>query len=243
VRELLAPRWLAAHVVVVVVAVVFVNLGLWQLGRLEERQLENTVGEARYLADPIALNDLLAATQASDVDSLEYRRVIVDGAFIPSQEVLIRSQVYRGEAGFHVITPLLHRSGVVLVNRGWVPLVLDQVPVTQAPPPVGKVEVRGWLSLTEERGPLGPEDPAGGRLTTMNRIDIDRIQQQIISPLAPLVINLLEDGEAGIPIAIAAPTFEDEGPHLAYAIQWFGFALIGIVGYFFLIRRTVKRSG
>ena len=241
-RELLAPKWLAAHVVVVVVAVVFVNLGLWQLNRLEERQLENTVGEARYLADPVPLAELLSGAGA-DIDSLEYRRATTEGVYQPEDEVLIRSQVYRGEAGFHVITPLVGESEAVLANRGWVPLVLDQVPVSQAPPSTSQVVVEGWLSLTEERGPLGPEDPAGGRLTTMNRIDIDRIQQQVDYPLAPVVINVSEDGEAGIPIAIAAPTFDDEGPHLAYAIQWFGFALIGIVGYFFLIRRTVKRSG
>ena len=241
-RELLAPRWLAAHVVVVVVAVVFVNLGLWQLNRLEERQLENTVGEARYLTNPVSLKELLTGA-GPDVDSLEFRRVIAEGALLPEDEVLIRSQVYRGEAGFHVITPLSNEGEAVLVNRGWIPLVLDEVPVSQAPPTAGMVVVEGWLSLTEERGPLGPEDPIDGRLVTMSRIDIDRIQQQVDYPLAPVVMNSSEDGESGLPIAVDSPAFDDEGPHLAYAIQWFAFALIGLVGYFFLMRRTVKRSG
>ena len=75
------------------------------------------------------------------------------------------------------------------------------------------------------------------------RIDIDRIQQQVDYPLAPVVMNSSEDGESGLPIAVDSPAFADEGPHLAYAIQWFAFALIGLVGYFFLMRRTVKRSG
>ena len=231
-----------AHVGVVVVAIVFINLGLWQVNRLEERQLENTVGEARYLADPVPLEELLSGAGA-DIDSLKYRRVTTPGFYMPQDEVLIRSQVYRGEAGFHVITPLLYPSGVILVNRGWVPLVLDQVPVSQAPPSEGTPVVEGWISLTEERGPLGPEDPAKGRLVTMSRIDIDRIGQQILSPLAPMVINLSEEGPSGLPIAVDPPVFDDEGPHLAYAIQWFAFALIGLVGYFFLMRRTVERSG
>lgn len=230
-----------AHVVVVVVAIVFINLGLWQLSRLDERQLENTVGESRHLADPVPLEGLLLGAGA-DVDSLTYRRAIAEGVYQPDDEVLIRSQVYRGEAGFHVITPLLNEGEAVLVNRGWIPLVLDDVPITQAPPPPGAVVVEGWLSGTKERGPLGPEDPFDGRLAALSRIDIDRIQQQVDYLLAPVVINPSVDGESGLPRAVAAPTFDDEGPHLAYAIQWFAFALIGVVGYFFLMRRTVQKS-
>ncbi len=241
-RELLAPRWLAAHVVVFVVAVVFVNLGFWQLSRLEERQLENLVGESRYVADPQALEELIVGA-GSDLDSLQYRRAITEGVYQPQDEVLIRSRVYRGEAGFHVITPLMHQGTAVLVNRGWIPLVLDKVPVSQAPPTSGMVVIDGWISGSQQRGALGPEDPPDGRLVTMNRIDIDRIQDQVEYSLAPVIINISEDGEAGIPIAVDPPIFEEEGPHLAYAIQWFGFALIGLVGYFFLMRRTVKGSG
>ncbi len=39
----------------------------------------------------------------------------------------------------------------------------------------------------------------------------------------------------------APPDVTDGGPHLAYAIQWFSFALIGVVGYGLLIRRAASR--
>lgn len=231
-----------AHVVVLALAVLFVNLGFWQLRRLEERRLANTVGEARFEEEPTVLDTLLAAA-GEDAGSLEYRRARVTGVFQPEDEVLIKSQVYLGSAGFHVITPLLGEDGTAtLVNRGWVPLDVNDVPVAEAHPPEGPVTVEGWVRPTRERAGFGPTDPEEGRLIVMSRVDIDRIQQQVPYPLDPVYLSLL-DGEAGpLPIPADPPSFEEEGPHLGYAIQWFSFALIGLVGYFFLIRRSSRRS-
>ena len=87
----------------------------------------------------------------SDLDSLGHHRALATGTFDPESEVLIRSQVYRDVAGFDVITPLISDDGsAVLVNRGWVPLNMDQVPVTSASPPTGVVTIEGWLSPTQE---------------------------------------------------------------------------------------------
>jgi surfeit locus 1 family protein len=142
-----------------------------------------------------------------------------------------------------VITPLLIGDGsAVLVNRGWVPLGLDQVPVTEALPPEGQVTIEGWARPTQRRPALGPEDPGEGRLLAMNRVDIDRIEEQVPFDLAPVYLVLMGDQIEGQPILAAPPTFDDEGSHLAYAIQWFGFTLIGIFGYLAIIRRTGRRS-
>lgn len=223
----------------VVVAVVFVSLGLWQLRRLEERQLDNAVAESRYLAPPEDLADLLSAA-GSDTGSLEYRRVTAKGVYATDEEVLVRSQVYRDQAGFHVVTPLvLDGGGAVLVNRGWVPLALDTPPVDEASPPAGDVTVTGWIHTTQTRPALGPADPEQGDLDVVNRVDISRIQQQTAVDLAPIYLVLEEPINEDLPVPVAAPTFDDEGSHLAYAIQWFGFTLIGIVGYGFLLRRSL----
>lgn len=241
-RWLLTPRWIIAHVVVLILAVVFVNLGFWQLSRLGERRLSNTVGEARFESEPTDVSALVQAA-GGDLDSLEYRRATATGVFRPEDEVLIRSQVYQGVAGFHVITPLVGEDGsALLVDRGWIPLVLDQVPVTEAPPPEGTVVVEGWVRLTQLRGALGPRDPDTGRLVTMSRVDIDRIEQQVPYELDSVYLSLLGADNDDLPVTAPPPSFDEEGSHLAYAIQWFSFALIGLVGYFFLIRRSARRS-
>jgi surfeit locus 1 family protein len=229
-------------VVVVALAILFINLGFWQLRRLEEVRLENAVGESRFGEEPQDLETLLQAA-GGDEESLEFRRATFTGEFRPVDEVLIRSQVHQSVAGFHVITPLVGEDGTaVLVNRGWVPLDADDVPVVAASPPDGTVTVTGWVRPGQTRGSLGPADPADGRLVAMNRVDIDRIQKQVPYELEPVYLSVLGEPEGELPVPAPEPTFEDEGPHLGYAIQWFSFALIGVVGYIFLLRRAARRS-
>lgn len=222
----------------VLLAAVFVRLGFWQLDRLQERRTENGVNGLRLGAEPEPLETLLVSGR-DDLESLRYRRVILAGVYDTSEEILIRSQVELGQAGFHVITPFVLESGdAVLVNRGWVPITMDQPPVDAAPIS-GNVEIEGWVHLTETRPPLGPEEPAG-HLDVFNRVDIERIGEQISEPLTPVYVVAVGERGPDLPIPVDLPDFTDEGPHLSYAIQWFAFAAIALVGFFFLLR---SRSG
>jgi surfeit locus 1 family protein len=167
---------------------------------------------------------------------------VVTGTFDPEHELLTRNQVYREQAGFHVVTPLVDDGGAVLVSRGWVPLVLDTPPIDDAAPPPGEGTVIGWVNPTQTRPALGPTDPLDGVLDVMNRVDIERIQQQVPYELAPVYIVLEGDASNELPVPLPPPEFEDEGSHLAYAIQWFGFTLIAVVGYGFLLRKSLSRK-
>ena len=224
---------------VALLTALFVFLGLWQLDRHEERQAANVVGEERYESGPIQLSVL---TSTFEIAELENRRAYVDGAYDADNEVLIRSQVYRGQAGFHVITPLVREDGTaVLVNRGWVPLVMNEVPVSEAMPALSSDRVEGWVHLTEVRGALGPIDANDGRLVHMSRVDIDRIQAQVPYQLDP--VYLVRIGKNGkLPEPLAEPVFDDEGAHFSYAFQWFSFALVLVIGFVLLMRRRLSRG-
>jgi surfeit locus 1 family protein len=242
VKQLFTPRWITAHLGVVVIAVVFISLGFWQLGRLDERQLENAVAMSRYQAPPEDLSVLLQSA-GDDYESLRYRRATVSGTYDASGEVLTRNQVYQDQAGFHVVDPLIRPDGgAVLVNRGWVPLALDSPPIEQALPPDGEVSIVGWINPSQTRPALGPVDPPDGDVPIFSRIDIARIQKQVGEQLDPVYLVLEGTDNSQLPVALPAPAFENEGNHLAYAIQWFGFALIGLVGYGFLVRRSLSKD-
>lgn len=234
-QALRQPRWIVAGTVVVLLAATFIALGFWQLDRLDQRRTENAVGEERMSSAVVGLGEALAEA-GSDLAAIEFRRVVASGTFDPSGEVLIRSQVELGQAGFHVITPLVVDDGeAVLVNRGWVPLMMDTPPVDAAPPS-GSQRVEGWVQLTRARPPLGHEDPPG-HVDIFNRVDVERIGEQLPYDLA--AVYLVEMGERGndLPLTMNPPDFTNEGPHLAYAVQWFGFAAVGLVGFFFLLRK------
>ncbi len=76
----------------------------------------------------------------------------------------------------------------------------------------------------------------------VRRLDRDSLAARIPYPLAPvLLVQQMDSGEfaavdRGTPVRVEPPPL-DEGPHRAYAIQWFGFALVGIVGTILVIRR------
>ncbi len=242
-QKYLTPRWLAAHVIVVIVVGVFIRLGIWQLDRLEERRAQNETVAARMEIPPVGFNALLAGVPESE---REFRRVVVTGIFDVDQEVLIRSRTHNGEAGFHVVTPLVSDAGVtVLVNRGWVPLDLDEPPVGPALPPMEAVEVAGTVRDSQSAPSLGPDDPPEGRLQRLYWVDIPRLQQQIPDRLAPVFVDLgsqFPEQAGQLPIPVTARELT-EGSHQAYAIQWFAFAVIGIGGYATLLRRSRRGGG
>lgn len=245
-RFLATPRWLVAHLVVVAIVAVFISLGSWQLRRLDERRAANAQLELRLANPEMPLPDLVDGIGGpSDGEALAYRRVIASGIYDTSHEVLARSRVYEGQNGFHVLTPLVTGDGrAVMVNRGWVPLQWDQPPVDGALPPDGEVVLAGVIRASESRSGLGPSDPAEGPLERMYWIDITRLQAQVPYTLYPVYVQLLEQQppQSG-PLPVPAPLPElDEGPHLSYAIQWFSFTVIALVGYGALIRTSARRG-
>lgn len=253
-RVLLRPRWLVAHVVILVAAVAFINLGFWQLRRLHHRIASNGLQEARMAAEPLTLPSLLASVgldldaSGASMAALDYRRVIARGRFDPASEVLLRFRSHAGEAGFDVLTPLRLASGkAVLVDRGWVPYRLDVPPVAEAAPPSGEVTVEG-LFRVPQRAPtrgltlLAPRDPPDGPLQRPYYADPRRLAAQMAYPLVDATITMLEQTppQSGpLPVPATEPVL-DNGPHLGYAIQWFSFATIVLVGYAFLLRHTVR---
>lgn len=240
-RRAFSPKWVAAHLIVVVVAATFVALGMWQLDRLQERRGMNRMAAERLAMEPVPFDQI----ENEDPESIEFRPVTVEGRPLAGDEVLIRSQVYLGIAGYHLIVPVSYRGGTaVLVNRGWVPLGTEVGSFDHGVDDNMNITIQGWISPTQERPPLGPTDPESGDLTIMNRVDIDRIRAQLTSGSDLADVYIVETGEqgSGPPFPIGAPDVDDEGPHLGYAVQWFGFTAVLVIGYVFLARRRLRYS-
>ena len=261
-RAVLTPAWLLGHVLALAVVVSFSGFGAWQFDRHEQRSERNAVIEERLAAAPVSLQEALeaaarerarnaAAGLGSDVDPLDYRPVRVSGRFEPAYEVLRRPVSRDGVPGYHVVTPLLLADGsAVLVERGWVPQEFDQVPVEAAPPPAGEVTLDAWAfpGETPPTGPLAalaPRDPPEGRLTQVAYVDLERLAAQVPYPLQPL--RLLLEAAPGVPAQGDLPLLPPApeltlGPHLGYALQWYAFVVITVVGYGALLRRRLLEA-
>lgn len=233
------PRFLILGVLIVALAVAFVSLGLWQLRRLDERKAFNATLRARTSLPVVAFEEL-----PPDPEVVPYRRVTASGEYLTDDEVLIVGRSRNTLAGHELVTPLLlDDDTLLLVDRGWVPLDVDDPPVDLAEPPAGPVQVTGVLFPSQERGRFGPRHPDTGVLTRMHRIEIGRVDRQVDGELQPWYL-LLEDQQPATggtyPQALSLPSLA-EGPHRSYALQWFAFAFIGLTMYTAVLVKESKR--
>jgi cytochrome oxidase assembly protein ShyY1 len=241
------PRWIASHLLVLVLVAVMIWAGFWQLRRYgERRDLNRTVAE-RQEAAPVEISSAVSADVDLDgaaVDEAEWRRVEVTGRYDVDGEVMVRNRTQDGRPGVWVLTPLVLDDGTaVAVNRGFVPAssVPDEVPA-EAAAPEGEVTVTGLLQTTEARGRFGPTDPEDGTLEVLSRVDLARLQAQVPDDLFPMWVLLEEQVPAAgdVPVPVTPPEPFSETTHLSYAFQWFAFTVIALVGYPMILRRQAR---
>jgi surfeit locus 1 family protein len=124
-------------------------------------------------------------------------------------------------------------GGAVLVNRGWAPspdgATVDRAPFAEP----GAHEVVGLLQEIPATDDRGQPAAAAGRDTTFRRLDLAAVRSRAVYPVLPLYVQQFPDSAAPRerpPFRVPPPELS-EGPHLGYAIQWFSFAAIAIVGF------------
>lgn len=233
------PRWIAGVVIALIGAVVFTSFGFWQLRRLDDRKAANAQIVARSHGEAIPIGNL-----PGDMSAARYQLVSVAGEYLVEQELILQARSLGGVSGHHVITPLQYADGhIVLVERGWVPIDVEGPPAAGFEPVESMVEIEGIVLATQEPSSFGPVDPPDGILERIGRIDIERLQEQFDGRLDPFYIRLVDQdpaqGEDG-PRLVPIPEV-DEGPHFAYAVQWFLFAGVVVVGFPVLMRRTATK--
>ena len=237
-------RWFIPTLFVLAAALICIRLGIWQLDRLAQRREFNSHYVAMSTMAPLELPTM------GNLENMEYRQVVVEGFFDYSQQVAIRNQYYQGQYGFHLLTPLVLSDGsAILVDRGWIPYDGNLTrPDWDKYSIDGKVNVTGIIRTSRERADItGESDPelltGQKELQIWNFPNIPRIQLQTAIPLLPVYVQESNSQNEGTyPIAIQSTIEISEGPHLGYALQWFSFAGIFLVGYPFYIKKQHTTS-
>jgi surfeit locus 1 family protein len=236
--------------VLAAVIIIFARLGFWQLARLEERRELNEGVAARLDAPPVA-----SPAALEDTVGLFYRVATVRGTLDDEGSIVLPGRSHRGVPGVYLLTPLLleDRRDAVLVNRGWVPSADGATIDISDFAVAGPVTVRGLvLPFPGATQSLAPAErlrrPEGGGFRRVwFAVDEPSLRAQYPYSLLPVTLQELPPaaGEAAAPkypTRLEPPPL-DEGPHFGYALQWFSFALIGIIGWFALVLRGRSGSG
>jgi surfeit locus 1 family protein len=211
-------------------AALFVRLGVWQLSRLKEKRAFNAVLAQRLAAPPSDVTALPADTALG-----HYRRVTAAGTLLYGREVVYAGRSHEGSPGVDLLTPMkvAGHDTVVMINRGWA-----------FSPDAGSIADSLWKEKDSVSVSGYAETFAGRERAVAQRrvhaLDRAAIGKLVGLPIAPYV--LVQTSDTGphadsVPVRLGVPALS-EGPHESYAIQWFSFALVAVVGAVALARRS-----
>lgn len=223
-------RGVRARVIVFVLiavslAALFVRLGFWQLDRLAWRRALNAEVAAHIAAPPVPVESL-----PRDSAALRYRRVRLRGVYDYANQVVITQRIRGGSPGVNLLTPLRleGRDSAYLINRGWV-----------YSPDGRQVDAAKWREpdsadvLAFALPAYSADSAAAGRTSpkVMRTLDFDAVQQGMPYPVARVQLIQLGDTapKGDVPPRLVPPP-PSEGAHKSYAVQWFSFATIALIG-------------
>jgi surfeit locus 1 family protein len=209
----LRRRDIIGAVFALVVAALCVRLGFWQLARLGVRRARNVEIRAARHQPPLELR-----ARDVTVDEAHDRRIHARGVYDWTHERVWPGRTWEGAPGVALLTPLRLADGsAVFVDRGFAPSPdarhVDHA-VWREPDSAGVVGL--GVAAPRDRGDVNPT----------------ALGDSLPYPVLPFVVQLLPAESAAVrptPLRWPAPTLDD-GPHLSYAIQWFSFAVIILVG-------------
>jgi len=218
-------RRLLGLIIPLLLATLFARLGIWQLSRLGQRRAFNSTLVSRMQAAPAPLSEIPA-----DTSSGHYRRVRATGTYLFDHEIAWTGRTREGSPGVNILTPmrLEGRDTVVMVNRGWA-----------YSEDASTIDFKRWherdsATVTGYLETFPGTDPVAATATTrvVHRLDRARIQSLVGLPVAPYLLVQTSDSAThadSTPVRLPVPSL-DEGPHKSYAIQWFSFATIAVIG-------------
>lgn len=231
------PAGILASVAVLGVVAACVALGFWQLDRRDQRLALNEAIAHRLEAGPIALD-----RAPLDTTGLTYRRAVARGVPDGARSVVLAGRSHAGAPGVHLLSPLRMGERALLVNRGWLPAPDAATVDLDAVALEGEVRIEGVLLPFPDVDLEG--SGTGDFRRTWYRFDEDGLRAQSPYPLAGLYLQAtappsgpgVPDSARGFPVILAPPSL-DAGPHLSYAVQWFSFAAIFLIGWVALLAR------
>lgn len=223
-----------------IIAASFIRLGQWQLHRLAWRKGNNAQVE-KYEKQPVKDYSEVFSKGHVIADSEQWQRVTVTGTYDQSKEIqaLYRNYNQTDTQGSEAFTPFHTTKGDwILVDRGFAvkpdggseKAVLPKVPT-------GVVTVVGYVRHSEQ----GKADATTVQDGYVRLVNTDAAAKYTGLPLLNGYIGLISSTpkQSGSLTPMVTPEIT-EGPHLSYAIQWFSFTAIGIIGVIVLIRTDIQ---
>ena len=211
-----------------------IALGTWQVRRKQWKLdlIANLNEKTKSLP-------ILFPSNLDELEELEYRPLIVRGAFSHSHEIYVEPRqliedggqqadvggsllsVQSSQTGAQVITPffLPDHGFAILINRGYVSKENRSPETRQDGQVPGIIELKGILRHSERQPPLISNNPESGQWSYK---DIDAMAEYLgTKPILLDAIDTMPNGPVGGQTRVS---LRDE--HVQYAITWYSLAAI-----------------
>lgn len=204
----------------VVVCVIGLQLGNWQMRRADEKTALGEIIAAAGEASPVDGSALLYAP--------EWQVVALKGEWVGAGTVLLDNRIHQGVAGYDVHTPLqlTGDGGFVLVKRGWVRAGQDRSTVPAVAVPAGIVSIEGVVRRLAVEGFTLATEPGDGPV--LQYLDLDHYRSRSGLAVRDWVLQQRSDSDDGLVRQWPQP---DAGVdrHHGYAFQWYSLAGLSLV--------------
>lgn len=208
-----AKRRLSFAAFAVLVIMVCIYLGQWQLMRADEKQ-QLLNAPTTYLTHPnkLTINNV-------------HKRIAISGYFDNQYPILLDNQIYNKQLGYHLYLPFISKEKAVLVNLGWIKSPQSRSSLPPIQQFKGLYEIKGTLSK-EQGSPilLGDNMTFKEDVLLVQKTIISDIQGKLPYLIQPVLIQLDKDSNVGFiknwQITVMSPE-----KHTAYAVQWFLLAI------------------
>ncbi|WP_237222775.1 SURF1 family protein [Rothia nasimurium] len=238
---LLSGKWVGLFVLTVVASLVCLYLASWQMSRKEALDFSNERISQNYDAAPLDFADD-SSLFASAHSELRWQPVTMTGQYLSEHQLLVRNRPYNGLNGYEVLVPFQTDQGhIVVVNRGWMEAAFGDAGSTASPvpaPPAGQVTIT--VRLVEGEIDTGASSVDGQissidlpEVAEVTGLDVDTVNYGVLASESP--------APASAPVAKDKPE-EDYGPNLSYSVQWYCFAVMFYIAYFWSARQKVRND-
>lgn len=149
-------RWVALVLLVIVLGLVMIRLGQWQLHRLSGRREANNIIRTNHSKPPVEWSTLMGDHEVTSQQ--QWRPVIITGTFDTAHELQVRYRSNGDDDGSEVVTPVVTKGGRhVLIDRGFLKRSSHEGDTQALPPaPSGTVMVTGLVKGNEHGNPPPP---------------------------------------------------------------------------------------
>jgi surfeit locus 1 family protein len=204
--------------------ILLLNLGFWQLNRADEKRELITQQTEQRQASPL----LLSADTDDNRDILRYRKATLTGYYDTTRQILLDNQIFKGKAGYFVLTPFVIAGGkkAVLVNRGWLlanpnRLILPDVTLKNSPTVItGRINHFPSVGIKL----VGAEIPTNTTPALIQVVDSQVLAKKLGYALFSFQVELEASAAEGYTREWQTTTLMSPEQHFGYALQWFGLA-------------------